>query len=654
MTGPRYLTKSRFKLAVECPTKLYYTGKRTKYADTMAGDKFLAMLAEGGYQVGALAKLRYPDGIEIREKSHADAEEKTRDYLARDCVVLFEPAIRYGNFFIRIDILIKAGKHFELIEVKAKSYDSTNPDFYNKSGSVKPGVLPYFQDAAFQTWVLQQAYPDATITTSLMMPDKSQAAPVEGINQMFKFKPDGEVSVQIPAAVDGELLAKTLLAKVNISSDVAKILKNKIRFPGGTALIGQAANAWAEAYSADQRIAPTIGRHCKSCQFKTEPSGQLKSGFHECWKSANNWEDTDFSNGFVLDLAYCKKIPYLIEHGVYKLSQVSKEDLGEFDEEVGAEGLSQLQRQWFQANGLPEEYRANGYYLDEGLFRKEMAKWRFPFHFIDFETATVALPFYAGMRPYEQIAFQFSHHVMTADGKVNHAGEVLLVTPGKFPNFDFARALRSELGDDEGSVFMWSHHENTILSRIATQLESCPIPPQDADQLIAFLGTLTKGGTRAMVNLCTLASKAFFHSDTKGSSSIKKVLPAVLRVSTSLKEIYSKPVYGAPGGIRSLNFSSTEGFIWIDIDHEGFASDPYAKLKQAAIDLLPDEVENTSEGETSIIAEGGAAATAYARLQFENLDEAARDRIKSALLRYCELDTLAMVMIMQAWQADCR
>ena len=30
---PRYLTKSRFKLALECPTKLFYTGKIEIYPD---------------------------------------------------------------------------------------------------------------------------------------------------------------------------------------------------------------------------------------------------------------------------------------------------------------------------------------------------------------------------------------------------------------------------------------------------------------------------------------------------------------------------------------------------------------------------------------------------------------------------------------------
>jgi hypothetical protein len=53
-----------------------------------------------------------------------------------------------------------------------------------------------------------------------------------------------------------------------------------------------------------------------------------------------------------------------------------------------------------------------------------------------------------------------------------------------------------------------------------------------------------------------------------------------------------------------------------------------------------------------VIAEGGAAATAYSRLQFEDLQDAQRVQIKQALLRYCELDTLAMVMVVQGWQRE--
>ena len=39
MVGPRYLTKSRFKLGMECPTKLFYT-KKKEYLDSKMDDSF--------------------------------------------------------------------------------------------------------------------------------------------------------------------------------------------------------------------------------------------------------------------------------------------------------------------------------------------------------------------------------------------------------------------------------------------------------------------------------------------------------------------------------------------------------------------------------------------------------------------------------------
>ena len=56
-----YLTKSRFKLAVECPTKLFYSGKDKAYFDKNKGNDFLSALADGGNQVGELAKYKYHD-----------------------------------------------------------------------------------------------------------------------------------------------------------------------------------------------------------------------------------------------------------------------------------------------------------------------------------------------------------------------------------------------------------------------------------------------------------------------------------------------------------------------------------------------------------------------------------------------------------------
>ncbi|WP_333596780.1 hypothetical protein [Chryseobacterium flavum] len=56
------LTKSRFKLGLECPNKLFFTSKK-EYANTKVEDTFLKALAQGGFQVEELARLGYPQGV---------------------------------------------------------------------------------------------------------------------------------------------------------------------------------------------------------------------------------------------------------------------------------------------------------------------------------------------------------------------------------------------------------------------------------------------------------------------------------------------------------------------------------------------------------------------------------------------------------------
>ena len=45
------------------------------------------------------------------------------------------------------------------------------------------------------------------------------------------------------------------------------------------------------------------------------------------------------------------------------------------------------------------------------------------------------------------------------------------------------------------------------------------------------------------------------------------------------------------------------------------------------------------------IDDGGAALTAYVKIQYTDMSVKEREDISDALKRYCELDTLAMVMI---------
>jgi hypothetical protein len=61
-----------------------------------------------------------------------------------------------------------------------------------------------------------------------------------------------------------------------------------------------------------------------------------------------------------------------------------------------------------------------------------------------------------------------------------------------------------------------------------------------------------------------------------------------------------------------------------------------------------EESERIFSGEE--LREGGSASVAFARMQFEHMAEQERLAIRAALLRYCELDTLAMVMLVEHWR----
>ena len=112
-----YLSKSEFKLAMSCPTKLAY--KKAGLKSSTEFDPYMNYLSDGGYMVGKMAQLYYPEGIEIKGNTE-QALAQTAEELLKDKVVLFEPAIQVNNKLVRIDILVKNGNHFQLIEVKSK------------------------------------------------------------------------------------------------------------------------------------------------------------------------------------------------------------------------------------------------------------------------------------------------------------------------------------------------------------------------------------------------------------------------------------------------------------------------------------------------------------------------------------------------------
>ena len=118
------LTKSDFKVARTCPTKLYY--RKLRYPTTMEDNEYLQFLSDGGYMVETLAHLQFPGGQEISfQVGIEEAARQSAELFARDCVTLFEPTFVAGSLMARVDILDRVGQTARIIEVKAKSIDTT-------------------------------------------------------------------------------------------------------------------------------------------------------------------------------------------------------------------------------------------------------------------------------------------------------------------------------------------------------------------------------------------------------------------------------------------------------------------------------------------------------------------------------------------------
>jgi hypothetical protein len=276
----------------------------------------------------------------------------------------------------------------------------------------------------------------------------------------------------------------------------------------------------------------------------------------------------------------------------------------------------------------------------------ELNSWKYPLNFIDFETSAVAIPFTKGRSPYEQLAFQFSHHIVYENGKTEHISEYLNTTVGVFPNFDFIRALKKSLETNDGSIFRYHNHENTIVNVIYKQLLASE--ENDKKELIDFIKSISHNtgnsgetwkGARDMIDLWKVVKDYYYDPYTKGSNSIKVILPAVLYSSDYLQNKYQQPIKDIT--LTSKNFDDSHIFLKLE---NGHPISPY-KLLPALFDGWDKESLDKTVTEIEGVSDGGAALTAYGKLQYDEVSEKERSEIEKGLLRYCELDTLAMVMI---------
>ncbi|WP_372906329.1 DUF2779 domain-containing protein [Rhodohalobacter sp.] len=641
----RYLTKSLFNTSRECASRLYYA-KRDEYPSVKDEDEFLQSLAEGGMQVGELACMMHPGGVAIETLNSADAIAQTDLELQKDCVRLYEPAITYDDkFLIRVDVFEKYGNDVNLIEVKAKSW---NPDeeFFTQSGTIRSEWTSYLFDVAFQYWVMNRAHPDWNVTPYLMLVNKDAVTTVDGLYQRFRVveNENGRKEIKLKPGTTLADLGEPILKKVDVSEAVATILAGKAipeakKTPLQQLDFSQWMHTLADYHIRNEQYPVEIGDKCRSCEFRV-PLEKLKdgqhSGFGSCWKIALGWDDDDFQEPHIFDLWNGRSFySNMVEKGIYHLKDVRRENLP-----ANPDGITSKLDAWDskERQTVQIQIETGGISEDEVILNplyEEMSRWQYPLHFLDFEALRLAIPFLKGRRPYEQLAFQFSVHTMQEDGTVTHSAEWIDRERGSFPNYECVRQLKSVLDNDKGTIFQYTHFENTLLTEVMNQLTDDRDQVKDADELIEWIQTIIRGGEREMVDLHKLIKQYHYHKDFKGSISIKKVLPAILNTSESLKDKYSQPYQGK-------NFN---GQIWYQENEEGTAIDPYKLLPPISFENLPDY--ETGE---EFIADGGSAMMAYARMQFDDVPQEERDAVFNALLSYCELDTLAMVMVIEAWK----
>ncbi|PKD17736.1 hypothetical protein APR41_05190 [Salegentibacter salinarum] len=636
---------------MDCPTKLYYT-RKPEYENSADTDSFLEQLAQGGFQVEELARMEHPRSIALigDDYDYQKLADETRKLLTQDEVKIFEPAFLFNGLFIRVDILVKKGNKVRLLEVKAKSVSRERHESYlnSKGNKLQGGIDHYLYDVAFQKYVMQSCYPELEISSFLKLVNKDAVTSVDGLHQSFKVVADSNLRTGIEKreGLTKEDLGDSILCEVNIDAEVDLILNQN---PIDEALsFEEMLNLFRSHYREDRKLFIGIGGHCKGCEFKSEPASKKKSGFHECWAEELKLPVSAIDEPKIYDVWYnpAKK---LIEEGKYFMKEISEED---FTVKPEAGKLSRSERQWLQIEKTVQD--DNSPYFDLENLRAELASWKFPLNFIDFETTAVALPFFKDMRPYEQLAFQFSHHIVHEDGRVEHFNEYLNTEPGEYPNFDFIRALKKSLTSNDGNVFRYHNHENTIVNVIYDQLRNSAEP--DKEELLQFIETISHNtsrnakswkGERDMIDLQKTVVKYYYDPGTGGSNSIKAVLPAVLHSSSYLLEKYQKPL--SEIDVSSKNFDPDHIFLRME---NGKAVSPYKALPPVFENWDSDKLEEITESIPEI-ADGGAALFAYQKLQFPDLSAPEREAINLALLRYCELDTLAMVMIYEYFREVC-
>ena len=184
---------------------------------------------------------------------------------------------------------------------------------------------------------------------------------------------------------------------------------------------------------------------------------------------------------------------------LFRRGQVSYRDLQ--DEPLNATQSLQVQT---ALSGQP--------HIDRGRLALFIESADYPIHFLDFETLQDAIPRFEGQRPYQQIPFQYSLHILHRDGQLEH--REYLADAHCDPRTALATRLAGDIGAD-GSIVAYS--QATEIAAINGLANACP----------ALAGQLRTLAPRFIDLLTPFRELMYYHPDFNGNFSIKSILPAM-------------------------------------------------------------------------------------------------------------------------------
>ena len=333
------LTKSLFTTSLGCPRKLYYAVHKEQYDNTNSDNDFMRSLAEGGIQVGALARHYYFSKYKSFAQYYIETKDKdmalrqTAEAMCEQNAVIAEAAFKWNGCFVRVDILVKRGSTIQLVEVKSSSLRPKDEDKIvnvTKKGEVNSSYRKYIYDLAFQKYVVENALGES-VEGYLMLINTDKQCDVDGLNQMISINTKTQIvdvsGLQAYTPPINE--SDWLLLPCDMNQVCDAIIEN--RTAEQTEYMGTTFTDYVdmllESMRSDVPIAPRISSQCKGCEFRS--SDKARSGYHRCWSECAGFTDADFEKPHTLELWGGKgfrKAKQLIAEGKYFLSDLKPLD----------------------------------------------------------------------------------------------------------------------------------------------------------------------------------------------------------------------------------------------------------------------------------------------------------------------------------------